>query len=63
MLEKLQRLYNTLETIETKGKSTITMADCLRYVENLKKVKKPRALNLREKLSNYDKKRRTFENR
>lgn len=35
MLEKLQRLYNTLETIETKGKNTRTMADCLRYVEKL----------------------------
>lgn len=35
MTEKLQRLYNTLETIETKGKSTITMSDCLRYVEKL----------------------------
>ena len=35
MLEELQKLYNTLGTVETKGKSTITMSDCLRYVEKL----------------------------
>lgn len=35
MLQKLQLLYNTLLTIETKGLNTITMADCLRYIEKL----------------------------
>ena len=35
MLEKLQRLYGTLETIETKGKSTRIMATCLSYLENI----------------------------
>lgn len=35
MTEKLMRLYNTLVTVETKGESTKTMADCLRYVEQM----------------------------
>ena len=35
METKLTRLYNTLVTIETKGESTKTMADCLRYVEQM----------------------------
>lgn len=32
---KLQRLYNTMLGIETKGNSTKTMADCLRYLEQM----------------------------
>lgn len=35
MEEKLLRLYNTLATIETKGENTKTMADCLRYIEQM----------------------------
>lgn len=35
MGEELRRLYNTMITIETKGESTKTMADCLRFVEQL----------------------------
>lgn len=35
METKLTRLYNTLVTIETKGESTKTMADCLRYIEQM----------------------------
>ena len=35
MFEKLAKLYNTLKTIETKGEGTKTMADCLRFVEQL----------------------------
>jgi hypothetical protein len=35
METSLLKLYNTLATIETKGDSTKTMADCLRYVEQL----------------------------
>lgn len=35
MEQKLRLLYNTLLTIETKGKNTITMADCLKYTEQL----------------------------
>lgn len=35
MNNKLQILYNTLMTIETKGDSTKFMAECLRYLENL----------------------------
>lgn len=35
MVEKLSRLYNTLVTVETKGESTKTMADCLRYLEQM----------------------------
>ena len=35
MLEKLQKLYNTLGAVETKGKSTIIMGTCLSYLEGL----------------------------
>lgn len=33
---ELQRLYNTMCLIETKGESTKIMADCLRFVEQLR---------------------------
>ena len=36
MSEELQKLYNTLLTIETKGESTIIMADCLRFLDQLR---------------------------
>lgn len=43
METELTRLYNTLVTIETKGESTKTMADCLRYLERLiAESKKPK---------------------
>ena len=35
MKENLQKLYNTLVLIETKGESTKILADCLRYTEQL----------------------------
>ena len=35
MTEKLQRLYNTLLGVETKGKRTIIMGTCLSYLEGL----------------------------
>lgn len=35
MEQKLRLLYNTLLTIETKGESTKTMAQCLAYIEGL----------------------------
>lgn len=35
MIEKLIKLYNTLATVETKGENTKTMADCLRYIEQM----------------------------
>jgi hypothetical protein len=35
MEEKLTKLYNTMLTIETKGANTKTMADCLRFLENV----------------------------
>lgn len=35
MNEKLTKLFNTLCEVETKGKSTIVMSDCLRYLEQL----------------------------
>lgn len=38
MIKELRKLYNTLGTIETKGAGTITMADCLRFLENLIKT-------------------------
>ena len=37
MSEELQKLYNTLSIIETKGESTIAMADCLRFVDQLRR--------------------------
>lgn len=35
MEANLVKLYNTLATIETKGESTKTMADCLRFIEQM----------------------------
>ena len=35
MKENLQKLYNTLVLIETKGESTKIMADCLLYTEKM----------------------------
>lgn len=35
MKEELTKLYNTLLTIETRGAHTKTMADCLRFTEQL----------------------------
>lgn len=35
MVEKLTNLYNALLAIETKGANTLTMANCLRYTEQL----------------------------
>lgn len=32
MKEKLSRLYNTLTQVETKGESTLIMADCLKFL-------------------------------
>ncbi len=43
MLEKLIRLYNTLLTVETKGESTKTMADCLRFTECMIQEEKSKA--------------------
>ena len=35
MNEKLTRLFNTLCDIETKGRNTVVMGDCLKYLEQL----------------------------
>lgn len=35
MVNELTKLLNTLATIETKGVNTKTMADCLRFLEQL----------------------------
>lgn len=35
MKEKLMDLYNTMSMIETKGKNTRIMAECLGFVEGL----------------------------
>lgn len=35
MGENLQKLYNTLLMIETKGESTKIMSECLRFTEQL----------------------------
>ena len=35
MKEKLAKLYNTMNMIETKGRNTKIMAECLEYLERL----------------------------
>lgn len=35
MVNDLAKLYNTLKLIDTKGDSTIYMADCLRFIEQM----------------------------
>lgn len=51
MIEKLTRLYNTLLMIETKGESTKTMADCLRFTERMIQEEKSKEVKLNEKVS------------
>ena len=34
-LIQLSRIYNTLLTIETKGENTLTMAECIRALQQL----------------------------
>ena len=53
MSDKLVRLYNTLKTVETKGNSTIVMADCIRYVEQLiSEAQNSEAETLKKKVDN-----------
>ena len=35
MVENLVRLKNTLMSVETKGNSTVIMADCLRFIDQM----------------------------
>lgn len=35
MKEKLINLHHALATIETKGQNTVTMADCLKFIQHL----------------------------
>ena len=35
MVTELNKLYNTLSLVETKGESTKIMADCLRFIEQM----------------------------
>ena len=35
MVEKLVRLKNTLMNVETKGNSTVIMADCIRFIDQM----------------------------
>ena len=35
MAENLVRLKNTLMSVETKGNSTVIMADCLRFIDQM----------------------------
>lgn len=32
---QLERIYNTLKLVSTKGEDTLVMADCLRAIESL----------------------------
>ena len=38
MVENLVRLKNTLMSVETKGNSTVIMADCLRFIDQMVEV-------------------------
>ena len=46
---ELTKLYNTLLTIETKGKHTIAMADCLRFVDQLIAYEEPKQEEVSDK--------------
>lgn len=35
MEDNLRKLYSALSTIETKGSNTITMGNCLRFIEQM----------------------------
>ena len=35
MIENLVRLKNTLMNVETKGNSTVIMADCIRFIDQI----------------------------
>lgn len=35
MKEKLINLHNALATIETKGQHTLTMADCMKFIQQM----------------------------
>ena len=48
MLNDLTKLLNTLATIETKGVSTKTMADCLRFLEQLIESEQNKPVNVPE---------------
>ena len=51
MVENLVRLKNTLMNVETKGNSTMIMADCIRFIDQMveeysaKKVAKEEDVN------------------
>lgn len=55
MFENLAKLYNTLLTVETKGESSKTMADCLRYLEGLISEEKNRSVSKKETEKNVEK--------
>lgn len=40
MVNELQKLYNTLFMVETKGESTKIMSDCIRFTEQLINLEK-----------------------
>jgi len=49
MEQKLQALYNTLGLIEVKGQSALTMADSLRYLQQLINDEKKKSENSTKK--------------
>lgn len=49
---ELTKLYNTLLTVETKGSHTKTMADCLRFVEQLINYEEPKQEEPKKKVNN-----------
>lgn len=48
MEQKLKTLLDGLLTIETKGNSTLTMANCIRYVERLMAEERTKVTNINE---------------
>lgn len=48
MIEELQKLYNTMILIETKGESTKVMGECLKFIEHLIKLEREKEKELKK---------------
>ena len=49
---ELAKLYNSLLTVETKGQHTLTMANCLRFLEQLINYEEPKQEESKEEVDN-----------
>ena len=48
MVENLQKLYNTMMLVETKGESTKIMGECLKFTEQLINEERTREQDISE---------------